>query len=142
MGEASGCPAEHEPPTKSETLKTVPVVIEEVIAMPLIDGTKLDRQIEDESRLLEVALENLYDCAQDNTETTSAPVADTHSGRRISNKRKKSRKERNKQRERMLSGLHVPYLPDLPAMVARTVSKLEAKTNPKCKEALDKAWKS
>ena len=32
-------------------------------------------------------------------------------------------------------------MPDLPAMVARTVSKLEAKTNPKCKEALDKEWK-
>ena len=52
----------------------------------------------------------------------------------------------NRQRKRLqrkdgpIRELPLPNIPELPAMVARTVGKAEARQNPKCKQALDKEW--
>ena len=52
----------------------------------------------------------------------------------------------NRQRKRKIRmdgpvrELPLPNIPELPAMVARTVGKAEASQNPLCKAALDKEW--
>ena len=60
-----------------------------------------DKDQEEEARLLEVALEQVYQCLQDNIAQKGEVHSD--SDRRISNKRKKSKKQLNKRR----GGLHL-----------------------------------
>ena len=122
---------------KHEYLKAVPAPVDEVIAMPTMQIDEFDKEMEDEARLIEVSLEQLYNCSQDYRDNTPNTRAGTYP-----KKGKLSRKQRNKRRAKALTGLNTPGIPDLPAMVARTVSKQEAQSNPKCIEALDKGWKS
>ena len=126
-------------PNSKERMKAVPSPVDEVIAMPTIPIDEFDREIEDEARLMEVALEQLYNCKQDQGEPANTTNAKSKTYPRKGNL---SRKQANKRRGKVLTGLDLPHLPDLPAMVARTVSKWEAKTDPECIKALDKEWKS
>ena len=45
-------------------LKAVPLAVDEVVAMPMIPEDEFDRELEDEARLLEVALDQMYNCTQ------------------------------------------------------------------------------
>ena len=49
---------------KEEAIKAAPSPVDEVVAMPTMPVDEFDRELEDEARLLEVALEQLYNCTQ------------------------------------------------------------------------------
>ena len=106
--------------------------------MPLMQEETFDRGQEEEAILLEVALEQMYQCFQDDLNNKKGTHHKEESDK-STNKKRKSRRQMNKRRGKV-SSPGVPHIPDLPAMVARTVSKEEAKSNPKCIEALDVEW--